>query len=356
MKSNRLPPALVALLALVGAACAGNGQDLAQAQAEVAALEAQVEALEAEVEAFRGESAGALTATERLGHKVGYIHPGDDIPFVKLVSTGIRTEADRLGINLLSCDTEGDLDGALMCAQSLAVQGIQGLLTLQPSENTSPELCAALPAGIPVIAIDTAQPPCQLAFVGANSRYAGYLGGIALGEYFAGNFDCDYTAYVSLESSGAVDANDDRMEGYRDGFSESCRIVNEQVLEGADRTESALRMLTELLPELPGDRIVVVAPNEEGIVGAIAAARELGRETDLYYSGQGTDPNIWCHIRNNPNYVVSVAYYPERYGTMVIPAIVDAIDRRPVSSQLFTPHRTITAENIDQFYDVTNCG
>ena len=356
MKPNRLLPALGAVLALVGAACSSNGQDLAQAQAEVAALEAQVEALEAQVEAFRGESAGALAAAERLAHRVGYISPGDHIPFVKLVSASLRTEADRLGVNLLSCDTAGDPDGALRCAQSFAVQGIQGLLTFQPFQNVSPELCVVLPAGIPVIAIDTVQPPCQLAFVGANSRYAGYLGGIALGEYFENNFDCDYTAYISLGSSAPVDATRDRMDGYRDGFTESCRIVNEQVLEGADHTDSALQRLSELLPELPGDRIAVVAPNEESIIGAITAARELGREGDLYFSGQGTDPSIWCHIRNNPNYIVSVAYYPERYGTIAIPAIIDAIDGRTIASQLFTPHRTITAENIGQFYDVTNCG
>ena len=356
MKSDRLLLGLGAVLALVGSACSSNEQDLAQAQAEVAALEAEVEALEAEVEAFRGESAGALTATERLGHKVGYISPGDHIPFVKLVSASIRTEADRLGVNLLFCDTAGDPEQALRCAQSFAVREIQGLLTFQPFQEISPELCAVLPAGIPVIAVDTAQPPCQLSFVGANSRYAGYLGGIALGEYFKDNFDCDYTAYISLESSVPVDATRDRMDGYRDGFKESCRIVNEQVLEGADRTDSALQQLSELLPELPGDRIAVVAPNEESIIGAITAARELGREGDLYYSGQGTDPSIWCHVRNDPNYIASVAYYPERYGTIAIPAIIDAIHGRTIASHLFTPHRTINSENIGEFYDVTNCG
>ena len=80
------------------------------------------------------------------------------------------------------------------------------------------------------------------------------------------------------------------MGGYRSGFTEHCPIINERIMDGADRTDPALEQLTDLLPALPGERIAVVAINEDGIIGAIAAARTLGRDGDLLLLGPGHRP------------------------------------------------------------------
>lgn len=289
------------------------------------------------------------------GMKVGYISLGEAVPFVKLVSDSIRAEAAKEGVDLLFCDSEIDAAKALACAQNFKVQEVDGVLNFQVFQESSPEICAALPPGTPVIAIDIIQPPCQTAFMGANNRLAGQMAGRAMGQFFKEKFDCDYTAYVSLESTAAGAANRDRMGGYREGFQESCPLVNERVLDGADRTDSAQEMVSNLLTALPGNRIAVVAINEDGIIGAIAAARTLGREGDLYYSGQGTDPSIWCEIKDNPNYVASTAYFPERYGDILIPAIISAINGNALPGQLFTDHKLITSENIDDYYDTSAC-
>ncbi len=345
------------------AEAAASGDAESQAAAEAARAEAEAARSDADAAATAAQRAedeaeaarAAAAAAERPAYKVGYISLGDQVPFVKLVSDGIKEEASRQGVELLFCDSEIDAGKALECAQTFAVQGVEGLLNFQVFQDSSPEICAALPEGIPVIAIDIIQPPCQLSFMGANNRYAGWLGGSAMGAYFKENFDCDYTAYVSLESTAAGAANRDRMGGYREGFQEHCPIVNERVMDGADRTDPALEQLTDLLPALPGDRIAVVAINEDGIIGAIAAARTLGRDGDLYFSGQGTDPSIWCEVQNNPNYIASVAYFPERYGTILLPAIINAIEGNSIAGQLFTPHQQITSENIDQYYEVAGC-
>lgn len=285
---------------------------------------------------------------------IGYISLGDAVPFVKLVSDGIKEEAERLGVNLIFCDSEIDAAKALACAQDFAVRGAQGVLNFQVFQESSPEICAAH-GDVPVIAIDIIQPPCQTAFMGANNRLAGQLGGRAMGQFIQENFDCDYTAYVSLESTAAGAANRDRMGGYREGFQEFCPIVNERVQDGADRTDPALEQMTNLLTALPGDRIVVVAINEDGILGAIGAGNTLGRQDDMYYSGQGTDPSIWCEIKNNDNYVASVAYFPENYGKILIPSILNAVAGQSVAGQLFTDHQVITRDNIDDVYTVTDC-
>ena len=334
---------------------AASGDAEAQAAAEAARAEADAARAEADQARADAETAAAAASpAERPVYKVGYISLGDFVPFVKLVSDGIKEEAEKAGVELLFCDSEAVTDKALECAQIFNVQNVDGVLNFQVDQGSSDRICAALPEGIPVIAIDIVQHPCQLSFMGANNFTAGRLGGRAMGEYFAKNFDCDYTAYVSLESTAAYEANFGRMNGYRAGFEEFCPIINERVLD-ADRTDYALEKMTDLLPALPGERIAVVAINEDGILGALGAARTLGRDSDLYYSGQGTDPSVWCEIETNPNYIASVAYFPERYGTILIPAIVDAMEGTTIAGELFTPHVTITRENIGDYYDAGDC-
>jgi ABC-type proline/glycine betaine transport system substrate-binding protein/ABC-type sugar transport system substrate-binding protein len=288
------------------------------------------------------------------GVKVGYISLGESVPFAKLVSDGIKEEAARFGVDLVFCDSELDAETAVACAQDFKVQGVEGVLNFQVFEDSSPEICVAH-GDVPVIAIDIIQRPCQTAFMGANNRLAGQLAGSAMGEFIQNEFDCDYTAYVSLESTASGAANMDRMGGYREGFREHCPLINEHILDGTDRIDPALEQVTDLLMELPGERIVVVAINEDGILGAIGAAAALDRETDLYYSGQGTDPSIWCDVLNNPNYIASAAYFPERYGSILIPAILDAVQGNAIAPRLLTDHQVVTSENIEDIYEVGEC-
>ena len=297
-------------------------------------------------------SAPASAAANK--YKIGYISLGDSVPFVKLVSDGIREAADAAGQELLFCDSEIDAAKALACAQNLKVQGAEGVLNFQVFQDSSPEICTAY-GSVPTIAIDIVQPPCQIAFMGANNREAGRLGGADMGKYAKENWDCDFTAYVSLESTAAGAANTDRMGGWRDGFKESCPIPadKERILDGADRTDPALEQMTNLLGALPGDRIIVVAINEDGILGAIGAANTLGRQTDLYYGGQGTDPSIWKDVACNPNYIVSVAYFPELYGTLLIPNMIKALDGETIPEEIFTEHVVVNKDNIRTIYPET---
>ena len=337
--------ALLAAVALIAAAC-GSG---AATSAPSVATESAAPASEAASEA---PSEAASPAAEKF--KIGYISLGDNVPFVKLVSDGIKKAADAAGQDLAFCDSQVDQAKALECAQNLKVQGVQGVLNFQVFQDSSPEICEAY-GSVPTIAIDIVQPPCQIAFMGANNREAGRMGGAAIGKYAKDNWNCDYTAYVSLESTAAGAANTDRMGGYRDGFQEFCPIEKEKerVLDGADRTDPALEQMTNLLGALPGNKIIVVAINEDGILGAIGAANTLGRQKDLFYSGQGTDPSIWKDIACNPNYIASVAYFPEKYGDLLIPNMVKALQGEKIPENIFTDHQVVTKDNIRTIYPET---
>ena len=221
------------------------------------------------------------------------------------------------GQELLFCDSEIDAAKALACAQNLKVQGAEGVLNFQVFQDSSPEICAAY-GNVPTIAIDIVQPPCQIAFMGANNHEAGRLGGRGHRQVRQDNWDCDYTAYVSLESTAAGAANTDRMGGCRDGFKEFCPIPadKEQILDGADRTDPALEQMTNLLRRAARrpDRRHGHQRGRHPRRHRRGATRSAARRT-CSTRGQGTDPSIWKDIACNPKYIASVAYFPERYGT-----------------------------------------
>jgi ribose transport system substrate-binding protein len=283
------------------------------------------------------------------GLKLGYISLGDSVPFVKLVSDSIKREAKTAGAELIFCDSALDGQKALDCARNFKTQGVQAYLNFQVDQKLSGAICEAGPQ-VPVIAIDIVQEPCQVAFMGAANEYAGNIAGEAIGKYAKDTWNCDYDAYVSLESTAAADANRLRMGGTRQGFTKYCPLKNEKVLD-ADRTDPARTKFADVLTSLPDKhKIVVVAINDDGLIGALAAARTAGREADIFLAGQGADPTSHCEILKNPNWIADAAYFPERYGEIAVPYLIRAAKGETIPEQLLVPHVAITKDNVAENY------
>ncbi len=290
------------------------------------------------------------------GLKLGYISLGESVPFVRLVSNGIKAQAKRAGAQLVFCDSALDAAKALDCARTFKTQGVQGYLNFDVFQNASASICKAGPQ-VPVIAIDIHQKPCEKAFMGANNLYAGYIAGRAVGQYFKSHFNCKYDTFVSLESSAAGVVNDQRMGGYRQGFTSICGAIhNLKKIDGADRIDPARTKFADALTALPGQsHIIVVSINDDGIEGALAAAKTAGRVDDLYVSGQGADPSAWCLIKNNKQWIADSAYFPEKYGMIGIPYLIKLVKKQPVPKELYVPHVIITGKNITKYYKPKNC-
>jgi len=284
------------------------------------------------------------------GVKIGLITLDDSVPFSKLVSDGIRKQAQAAGADLVYCDSKGDGATALACAKNFKVQGVQGYLNFQSDAKSANAICQAGPSG-PVIAIDIQQGSCQTAFMGANNNYAGYLAGKAMGTYMKQKFNCQYDAYVSMEEADAGAVNAARMGGYKSGFSSVCGEPKNAKTVNAFRLDAARTAFTDVLTTLPGAKhIVVVGINDDAIEGALAAAKTAGRTNDLFVSGQGADPSAWCAIKNNPQWVGDTAYFPERYGEIGVPYLLQAIKGQTIPKMLLVPHQIINAANIDSIY------
>jgi ribose transport system substrate-binding protein len=199
--------------------------------------------------------------------------------------------------------------------------------------------------------------------VGTDNRAAGALAGDALGRFSADRWGCDISAWVSLESSAtessaAGNLAAERMAGYRDGYERRCPIADELVtiLDGGDRVITAERKVATLLDDIEGDRIVVVGLNEDAASGALSAARHAGRRKDVWVSGQGADPSARRTIACDEHYLASVAHLPERFGEVLVPTLLDAIEGMAVPSRIDTPIELVTADRIRVLFpDVAPC-
>ena len=292
------------------------------------------------------------------GLKLGLVALDDSIPFSKAVSDSIKAQAEAAGAELVFCDSKLDAATALACVKNFAAQGVQGYLNFQPVADAGQEICDAGPQDVPVFAIDIAQGDCQTAFMGANNDRAGLVGGQGLGEWAKANWDCQIDAFVSLEDFGVGAVNDARMGGQLKGFEEVCGPVDPSIIRKLDagRQDKALKAFTDTLTALPdAQRIVVTAINDDGISAALAAARTAGREDQVALSGMGADKISHCEIAAGGQWAGSVAFFPERYGEIGIPYLIDAVKGTEVPSQLLVDHLYITKDNIADYYDVSGC-
>jgi ribose transport system substrate-binding protein len=285
--------------------------------------------------------------------KLGYLSYGDLVPYVKQISDGIRAQAATAGVDLVTCDANVDPAKVDGCMKQLTDAGIKGLIQFQGSLKLPSEVCATVPQGVPVLAVDLPEEPCAATLVAADDLRAGQVAGAAVGAWVKAHWTCTYDAYVSLESSVVPDRNQLRMEGYRQGFKTACPgpITNEQVGGSADREDTARDAVASLLETLPGkSRIVVVAMNDDGALGALDAAKAAGREADVWVSGQGAEAKVRDLIRTNEHYLGDAAYFPERFGATIVPAMLDLIAGKPVAKLLLVEPAWVDRTTIGTIY------
>ena len=286
------------------------------------------------------------------GVKLGYLSFGEVVPFVFQISEGIRAQAQLAGSELVECDAKLNAANVSSCMKTLSDAGIKGLIQFQATLADPAVICNESPSGVPVLAVEFDQPLRQDARLRRRpARRPDRRGGRrANGSRRRGTVRTTPTSRSSSTSAAAKSRL--RMEGYRQGFlSSTCPITNEQIGPAVDTRKAAASAMTSVLAGLPGkSRIVVVAINGDAALGALDGAATAGRTGDVWVSGQGAEPQVRDAIRNNEHYLGDSAYFPEKYGATIVPAILDLVAGKTVQPLLLIEPAWIDASNIDQYY------
>lgn len=312
-----------------------------------------------------GNSTDICQGQDGTGLKVGFANLGGGIPFTQQVEDGIVDVAAECNLELVIADNNFDGQTAIDNARNFVTQQVDGVIEFQVDAGLEGAVCEAL-GDLPVIAIDIAHPSCAV-FMGADNARAGELGGEGLGNYAAENWDCGIDLIVSLENFGVGDVNIARMNGLIRGITKVCpdvavgdfeewapEVSGDSIVVRCDcggSTDSAFPLFRDILTANPdAQHIAVVSLNDDMGLAAMAAAEDAGRLDQLAIASQGADATVHDVIRDTPEYVGSTAYFPEDYGTYLVPAIIEMINGEDVDDPILVNHVFIDATNVDEYY------
>ncbi|PXY23362.1 hypothetical protein BAY59_27165 [Prauserella coralliicola] len=290
------------------------------------------------------------------GLRVGYISANEAVPVNHQYTVSMQTYTDLAGIDLVVCDAEGQASGAIDCARRFATLDLDAYFLYQLTVSAAASICEAGP-DVPVIGLNFPQDPCEVVNIRVDNYEAGRIGGEALGDYFHQKFDCDYDVYVSIELSLLGDANTQRMGGLRDGFTSVCgEITDFRSFEALTPTEARDRFRDVLSSVPSAERIIVTGVADYAVLGAYTAAQAVSRENQVFLAGQALDESAICELATNPQFVTSVAYFPERLGEVAVPVLLKVLAGEELEGPVLgTPVQVVSASNVGELYDTTRC-
>ncbi|WP_421726206.1 sugar ABC transporter substrate-binding protein [Bauldia sp.] len=282
-----------------------------------------------------------------------------DIPFAALVEQSIIENAEAAGVELVVADNRLDGATALANAESFINRNVDYVIEFQTDANFGATIMQKMgEVGIGVTAIDIPMPGAT--FFGANNPRSGYMGGVYLGQAAIAKFGADkvkegYFILGDLPQSGAVPAM--RTGGQLAGFLAAVEGFPEDhviVIDTKNTLEESFAQTNNVLGRIPdGVPIMATAINDQASTGILRAVKQGGREDDLIVVGMGADENET--MVNEPAFVASVGYFPERYGNFLIPmafAELAGIDLPPAVLQT---HVMVDNGNICEFYPDFPC-
>lgn len=281
------------------------------------------------------------------GKTIGYVNATGD-PFIEATNAGVKKAVETAGAKFKFCAAK-DVASQLTCWKTFGAAKVDAVIAFSFDPKATASYCKAVPK-VPKIDLYIIGGGCFNSNVIGSGR-AGFVAGKHLGEFAKSKFNCDIDAFVSLEAVSAGEANTLRMGGYRKGFESVCGpIPAEKFRQGAEASapDAALTFMRNALQAFPGkSKIFVVSINDNGPVAALAAARQLGRENDVWASGQSASAE---YLKNacNPHWVNDANYFPGGYGSIAVNTLVNIFKGRKVSKVIYMPVDLVTRENVNQ--------
>jgi ribose transport system substrate-binding protein len=266
-------------------------------------------------------------AAERI--TVGYAGLSGEFPFVQDVNNGLQRVADCLNVELIILDNEYDPQVALTNANSLVTRGADVAIEFQTDVGVAPAIC--------------------------NIFDAGKIGGRNLGRLAQEQWGGDVDALVLLELPQSGELPQQRMEGAALGVQEILPDLTEDKIirvDGKGNLEDSRTVFQDVLTRLSdADHILVSAINDPSAVGALRAAEAANRTDDIMIAGQNATIEARTEIcRDNPAFIGSVAYFPDRYGDYLIPLAIRLAAGEAPPEEVLIDHLWIDRANIEEYY------
>ena len=298
-------------------------------------------------------AAQASCPTAKAHYKIGFANLTTGVDFITAVEDGMKSAAAKAGnIDLVIANNNLDGATALKNAENFLVQGVDGVVEFQTDEkfgNVIMDGFRSATPPVPVIAIDIPMPGAT--FFGADNYRAGRMAGEAGGDYanakWAGKVD--YILVLELPQSGPIVAA--RMQGQVEGVQAKLKtkVPDDHIihLDSKNVQDVSFKAVSDALSKIPaGSNIIGVEINDDTAQGTTAALEAGGRAKNSIVVGQGAvESGLKEMFKPNSLYLGATAYFPELYGSKIIPALLDLLNCKPVPPAIYVDHVFVTKEN-----------
>lgn len=294
-------------------------------------------------------------AEEVTHYTIGFASLSEKISFSIDVRRGLEQAAQNANnVDLIVADNRLNGEVALRVADRLIAKGADLVIEYQIDEKMGSVIMDKFrQLNIPAIAVDI--PMVGATFFGVDNYRAGHMAGVALGGWIKENWNGDLDRLIVLEEprAGALPAA--RILGQMDGLQEVVGEIPQSKilsLDSGNTSDVSKAQVIAALNDLPdAHRLAVISFNDDAAIGALAAARKVGRESDVVIVGQGADRIVRKEIwRRDSRIIGSTAFWPEKYGHKLIEVATKILRGEQVPPAIYMDHVFINAENIDDFY------
>jgi ribose transport system substrate-binding protein len=289
----------------------------------------------------------------------GFANLQRDIAFCALVEEGILANAEAAGIEVLVTDNLLDGATAMANADSYITRNVDYVIEFQTDAAFGEMIMNKMNMnGIGVTAIDIPMPGAG--FFGANNPKSGYIGGLHLASAAITKWGPDvgkdaYLVIGALPQSGAVVAM--RSGGQEAGARAVLpEITDDRVIvyDAKQTLELSFQEMNNVIGRIPeGAPILITAINDQTATGALRAVQGANRGGDSIVVGMGADE--LDTMMNEPEFIASVGYFPERYGNYLIPMALSNLANNPVDEVVLMNHVMVSPSNICDYYSDRNC-
>jgi L-arabinose transport system substrate-binding protein len=223
-----------------------------------------------------------------------------DEPWFQVESKGFEDAANAKGVKAIMMDNKMDPNAFLTNIDNAIAQKVAGIAVCIPDQKMSKAAVdKAKAAGIPIIAVDDSL------IDEAGNALAPYVGmdakkiGIQVGEWLAEEVnkagwmkDSSKKVGIAAMTYDQVSVIKDRTDGSRQALLEKCEgLKAEQIFEANYKNTDAVGSLEAMQglitshPEITN--WIIYAGNDEGVVGAVRALEQAGKDKDAIGCGLG---------------------------------------------------------------------
>lgn len=299
------------------------------------------------------------------------------------ISSSIAARVDDAGAEVITCDPGTDGSRMLDCLRRMTAQQVDGWVLLSridvseavcaeravdtvdptgaattapdgPGQDgdPDPDAGAAVSPLPPLIVIGTGT-GCETAVAGPDETEVGRSLGLALGERAEKDPGCADSVLVVL-TDAAAPWSPARSTGIEEGFAARCPEAEPVRVTAVDQEQAFTAMTSALTNQPPEARVLIAAADDTLALGALAAIPEA-RTDQVVLASVGADRRARCTMRTDDRWIGDAALWPDRYGEVVVPALLDAVAGTEIPPSLLVPSQFLDASVLDVFYPRTEC-